>query len=256
MFITNFVHVCRSWQMFNFLFFLMHVGRFRGITGQYAHMIRCRTHHTVPVVSPVSVEVGQVTVFVPPGATVGQGTVTEGDVIVWVNGSPGPALMVGHSITWGSSTIINKIIVVVVVVVNNIVFLSSRCVYVVIFCWSVHIWSLLCCSSWDFLPFLPVKRFFGQFFLLLIRGVRTEGAVCCTDCEVPWGKLWFVLLGCVNKTDLTYRLIYLNFKNCLKTGCIQSNLPLSTIYSHRLYVAHSSFFHALPEGRNLIKCQI
>lgn len=60
------------------------------------------THHTVPVVSPVSIEVGQVTVFVPPGTTVGQGTVAEGNVIIWVNSSPGPALVVGHSITWRS----------------------------------------------------------------------------------------------------------------------------------------------------------
>ncbi len=66
------------------------------------------THQTVPAVSPFPVGVGQVTVFVPPGAAVGQGTVTQGDVIVWVNGGPRPALVVGHSITWGSLTIISN----------------------------------------------------------------------------------------------------------------------------------------------------
>lgn len=57
------------------------------------------THHAVPVVSPVPVEVGQVAVLVPPSSTVAQGAVTQGNVIVWVNGGPGLALVVGHSVT-------------------------------------------------------------------------------------------------------------------------------------------------------------
>lgn len=58
------------------------------------------THHAVPVVSPVPIEVGQVTVFVPPGAAVGQGAVTQRDVVIRVNSGPGPALVVRHRITW------------------------------------------------------------------------------------------------------------------------------------------------------------
>ncbi len=29
----------------------------------------------------------------------------------------------------------------------------------------------------------------------------------CTDCKAPWGKLWFVILGYINKTDLTWKKI-------------------------------------------------
>lgn len=62
----------------------------------------------MPVVSPVPVEVRQVAVFVPPGTAVAQSAVTEGDVIVRVNGGPGLALVVGHSVTWRQSTIFSN----------------------------------------------------------------------------------------------------------------------------------------------------
>lgn len=67
------------------------------------------THHTVSVVSPFAVQVGQMTVFVPPGTTVGEGTVTQSDVIVIVNRCPGSALVVGHGIAWGSSITFSNI---------------------------------------------------------------------------------------------------------------------------------------------------
>ncbi len=35
-------------------------------------------------------------------------------------------------------------------------------------------------------------------------GLRTEGVVCCTNWKAPWGKLWFMILGHINKTDLTW----------------------------------------------------
>ncbi len=53
--------------------------------------------------------------------------------------------------------------------------------------------SLLCCS-W-FLPFFSVlKRVFsGEFFLIRVDDLRTEGVVSYTDCKAPWGKcyLWY-----------------------------------------------------------------
>lgn len=66
------------------------------------------THHAVPVVSPVPVKVGQVAVLVPPGAAVAQGAVAQGDVVVRVDGSPGLALVVGHSVAWRPSTLVSK----------------------------------------------------------------------------------------------------------------------------------------------------
>lgn len=62
----------------------------------------------MPVVSPVPIEVGQVAVLVPPGAAVAQGAVAQGDVIVRVDGSPGLALVVGHSIAWRTSTLFSN----------------------------------------------------------------------------------------------------------------------------------------------------
>lgn len=64
----------------------------------------------MPVVSPVPVEVGQVAVLVPPGAAVAQGAIAQGDAIVRVNGSPGLALVVGHSIPWRPSTLMKIIL--------------------------------------------------------------------------------------------------------------------------------------------------
>lgn len=62
------------------------------------------THHAVPVVSPVPVEVGQVTVLVPPGTAVGQSAVTQGNVIIQVNSGPGTALVIRHSIACRTRT--------------------------------------------------------------------------------------------------------------------------------------------------------
>lgn len=91
------------------------------------------THHAVPVVSPVPVEVGQVTVLVPPGTAVGQSAVTQGNVIIQVNSGPGTALVIRHSIACRTRT--------------------NACVCV---CGLLHV-----CLSWNKL-FLFV--FFGCFF--------------------------------------------------------------------------------------------
>lgn len=64
------------------------------------HLSSLLTHQAVSAVPPLPIEVGQVTVFVPPGTTVSQGTVPQSDVVVWVNGGPGSALVVGHGIAW------------------------------------------------------------------------------------------------------------------------------------------------------------
>lgn len=39
---------------------------------------------------------------------------------------------------------------------------------------------------------------------------RTEGVVCCIDCQAPWGKL--VILGYINKCALTWLLLPTNPK--------------------------------------------
>ncbi len=50
--------------------------------------------------------------------------------------------------------------------------------------------------------FFPVKGFsWGEFFLIRFEGLRTEGVICCTDCIAPWSEWWFMILGCINKTD-------------------------------------------------------
>ncbi len=48
-----------------------------------------------------------------------------------------------------------------------------------------------------------LKSFFGEFFLIRIRGSKDRG---CADCKAPWGKLWFVTLGYINKNRLHYFL--------------------------------------------------
>lgn len=55
-------------------------------------------------------------------------------------------------------------------------------------------WSLF----WVLLPCWKV--FWVEFYLLIkIEGLRTEGAVCCTDGKALWGKLWFEILSSLNK---------------------------------------------------------
>jgi hypothetical protein len=54
----------------------------------------------VSVVSEFAVQVGKVTVLVPPSATVSQGAVTKSNVIVIVNSREWATLMVVHGITW------------------------------------------------------------------------------------------------------------------------------------------------------------
>ncbi len=46
----------------------------------------------------------------------------------------------------------------------------------------------------------------GFCFPAWSKGLRTEGVVCCADCKAPWRKLWFVILGSINKIDLTWIL--------------------------------------------------
>ncbi len=79
-----------------------------------------------------------------------------------------------------------------------------------IYCMSVWEGSLLCCSSSWFLPFFSLlKGFFGEFFLIRVEALRTEGVICCTDCKAPWGKLWFVILGYRNKNWTVKTINYL-----------------------------------------------
>ena len=61
-------------------------------------------HHAVSVVAPSPVEVGQVTVLVPPGPAVGQGAVSQSDVVVRVHRGPRTSLVVGHSVAWAEET--------------------------------------------------------------------------------------------------------------------------------------------------------
>lgn len=58
------------------------------------------SYHAVSVVSEFAVEVGKVTVFVPPCTTMCQGTVTKSNVIVIVKSRERATLMVVHGITW------------------------------------------------------------------------------------------------------------------------------------------------------------
>lgn len=44
------------------------------------------------------------------------------------------------------------------------------------------------------------KVFLGEFFFIQVEGQRTENVACC---KAPGGKLWFVILGWINKTDWT-----------------------------------------------------
>lgn len=64
--------------------------------------------------------------------------------------------------------------------------------------------------------FLPFSYSFSQqdqsdvvFFTAFIEGLKTENVVRCTDCQAPWGKLWFLILGCITKIlcDMTYPLV-------------------------------------------------
>lgn len=61
--------------------------------------------------------------------------------------------------------------------------------------------------SWGFVP--PFKGFFGWSF----SSSTIEGVVCCTCSKAPRGKLWFVILGCINKIDLTW--LDLSFCLCI-----------------------------------------
>lgn len=58
------------------------------------------THLTVSGLAIFAVEVGPVAVLVPPGSFVGQGTVSDSDVVVPVFRREGPALVVAQRVTW------------------------------------------------------------------------------------------------------------------------------------------------------------
>lgn len=86
--------------------------------------------------------------------------------ILWRGGGVAPIPLVGN--TWSFST-------------GSILFtyaLQYRFChhnYMILCCeYSVH--NIYCMSVWE-------------FFLILIKDLRTDGVVCCTDCKVPWGKL-------------------------------------------------------------------
>lgn len=76
----------------------------------------CTAHLTVSGLAILPIEVGPVTVLVPPGPFVGQGTVGHGDVIVTVLRGEGPTLMVGKRVAWNrrdqishSHTVVSKL---------------------------------------------------------------------------------------------------------------------------------------------------
>ncbi len=97
---------------------------------------------------------------------------------------------------------------------RNLHFCHQKCIHWDLFC--THYLSIaylsvmgdgsvLCRSSWWFLPFFsPVKAFLGEFFLIWVKGLSTEAVVCCADCKATWGELWFVILDYKNKLDLTW----------------------------------------------------
>lgn len=58
------------------------------------------THLTVVIVPISAHQVDTVTVFIPEGSLVGQSTVGDGRVCVLVEGGEGPAIVVGHRVTW------------------------------------------------------------------------------------------------------------------------------------------------------------
>ncbi len=89
-------------------------------------------------------------------------------------------------------------------------------VYIVIFCcWFIlYTWHLLhvCLSlerdpSFVALPEVS-KGFFGGVFPYPIWVSKDRG---CRMLYAPWGKLWFVILGCTNKIDLTS--VYFTFSS-------------------------------------------
>lgn len=45
-------------------------------------------------------QVDTMAVFIPEGTFVGQGAVGHGDIIIIIVGGEGPALVVGHGVTW------------------------------------------------------------------------------------------------------------------------------------------------------------
>lgn len=58
------------------------------------------TYLTVTVVSIFAHEIDTVAVFIPEGASVGQGTVCDSDVVVVVIGGERSALVIGQRVTW------------------------------------------------------------------------------------------------------------------------------------------------------------
>lgn len=61
---------------------------------------------------------------------------------------------------------------------------------------------------WGFFHFSQLQCLFVWFFLwggFLIwnKGLTVDGIVCCAHCKTPWGELWFGILGCKNRADMT-----------------------------------------------------
>lgn len=74
--------------------------------GILRHVYMC-SYLTVTFVAIFPHEVDTVTVFIPKGAFVGQGAVGHGDVVIIVVRGEGPALVVGHGITWWTDYSVN-----------------------------------------------------------------------------------------------------------------------------------------------------
>lgn len=120
----------------------------------FAHFPSPLTHHAVPVVSPVPIEVGQVTVFVPPGAAVGQSAVTQRDVVIRVNSGPGPALVVSHSITWRTRAAGKNNACLLHLCRCTSVLPGTNCL--LFFCFPVIVSSFIYCSAQRCLPLTTI----------------------------------------------------------------------------------------------------
>ncbi len=87
----------------------------------------------------------------------------------------------------------------------NLHFYHQNCIHCDFYCWFTLYKRLLhVCLSWERDHCCSWGCFLREFFLIQLAGLRTKGVICYTDCKAPWGKLWFVIFGYINKTGLTW----------------------------------------------------
>lgn len=87
----------------NLIYSLDNSAAYGSCYGLPLHFLRClwkRSYLTVTFVAIFPHEVDTVTVFIPKGAFVGQGTVGHSDIVIIVVSGEGPTLVVGHGVTW------------------------------------------------------------------------------------------------------------------------------------------------------------